>query len=414
MKKYHKLVDSANTLPENVAQSLTLLLQNPTIHAARMLAVTLAEALLQAEADAICGPRYKNDPDRQFYRWGSQPGYVCVAAVKTPITRPRVRTKDGKEVQLETYKMLQNEDTLCEETLNLVLVGVSCRNHAQAVEAVCGRSVSASSVSRRIKRAAAEKLKELMERDLSELDIVAVVIDGKVLGKGHMVIVALGVDAEGRKWVLGVWPGATENAEVAKALLADLLRRGLKAEEGLLFVVDGSRALRKAIKEVFGDKAVVQRCVRHKMENVLSHLPDRWKVEAERRLKAAWGMEGYDEAKEAMDGVLRWLRRLNEGAARSLKEGLEETLTLHRLGVRGELRRSLRTTNLIESCLSLGQRICGRVSRWRDVRQVMRWCGLWLVEAEKRMRRVRGWRGLLELKQRLREEVASPSIFNYT
>ena len=414
MKKYHKSTNNATTLPQNVAQSLTLLLQNPTIHAARLLAAAVAEALLQAEADAICGPRYKNDPNRQFYRWGSQPGYVCIAAVKTPITRPRVRAKSGGEVQLETYKMLRNEDALCEETLNLVLVGVSCRNYAAAVEAVCGRGVSASSVSRRIRRAAAEGLRELMERDLSRLDIVAVVIDGKVLGGGHTVIVALGVDAEGRKWVLGVWPGATENAEVVKALLEDLLRRGLKAEEGLLFVVDGSRALRKAIREVFGDKAVVQRCVRHKMENVLSHLPDRWRVEAERRLKAAWGMEGYEEAKEAMDGVLRWLRRLNEGAARSLEEGLEETLTLHRLGVRGELRRSLRTTNLIESCLSLGERICGRVSRWRDVSQVMRWCGLWLLEAERRMRKVRGWRGLMELKERLRREVASPSIFNYT
>jgi len=130
---------------------------------------------------------------------------------------------------------------------------------------------------------------------------------------------------------------------------------------------------------------------RHKMENVLSHLPDRWRVEAERRLKAAWGMEGYEEAKEAMDGVMRWLRRVNEGAARSLEEGLEETLTLHRLGVRGELRRSLRTTNLLESCLSLGERVCGRVSRWRDVSQVMRWCGIWLLEAEGRMRKVRGW-----------------------
>lgn len=288
-----------------------------------------------------------------------------------------------------------------------VVCGLSTRKYRRAVEAVLdGYGIARSSVSRHFVRATAQQLQELCERRLEALRLVALLIDG-IEFAGQTLIVALGVDENGQKHVLGLWQGATENATVCKALLEDLGERGLNLERRYLVVIDGSKALRAAVERVVGTQAAVQRCQLHKRRNVKEHLPEPCRADYDRRLRNAYAMTGYAEAKQALEQLWRQLCDVNPSAARSLEEGMEETLTLHRLGVAPLLRRSLVSTNIIESCLSTVRHVARNVKRWQGGDHVARWTAAGLLEAEKKFRRVKGYRELKELNRILNPQLHS-------
>jgi transposase-like protein len=263
-----------------------------------------------------------------------------------------------------------------------------------------GYGIRKSSVSRHFVRATAEQLRQLCERRLEELKLVALLIDG-IEFAGQVMVVALGVDEDGAKHVLGLWQGATENAVVVKELLEDLVERGLDPKRRYLFVLDGSKALRAGIERVFGSQAEVQRCQIHKIRNVIDHLPEGCRADWRRRLQNAYAMTDYAAAKAALEKLWRQLCEINPSAARSLEEGMEETLTLHRLGVGSLLRRTLSSTNAIESCLSTVRHVARNVKRWQGRDHIARWTAAGLLDAEKKFRRVKGYRELRELARKL-------------
>jgi transposase-like protein len=274
---------------------------------------------------------------------------------------------------------------------NMVL-GISSRNYEEAIEGfVKGYGIKKSSVSRHFVKATAQQMREFLERDLAGLDLVAIFIDG-IEFKGHLVVVALGLDKGGKKQVLGLWQGATENATVCTSLLEDMARRGLNLGKDYLFVLDGSKALRSAVSKMFGTNAAVQRCQQHKRRNVLDHLPKEHQHTIDARISAAYNMADYDEARKSLGLTVKYLEKLNPSAAASLKEGLEETLTVHKLGVKELLRKTLQTTNPIESCFSVTRTITGRVKRWRGNDMVQRWAVASLLRAEKKFKRVKGYK----------------------
>jgi putative transposase len=311
------------------------------------------------------------------------------------------RTREGHEVPLETYRLLQQDGPRQRRVREGILAGLTTRNYRRAVESVLdGYGIAKSSVSREFVQASGAQLKELCERKLDELELVALLIDGKEVG-GQMLVVALGVEISGNKRVLGLWQGATENTAVVKSLLEDLVERGLKPDPRYLFVIDGAKALRAGIEKVFGTRAEVQRCQVHKRRNVKAHLPKNAQRDYERRILNAYALTGYAEAKAELEKLFHQLERVNPSAARSLEEGLEETLTVHRLGVGDLLRRSLATTNPIESCFSTVEEVTRKVKRWRSGDQALRWTATGLLEAEGKFRRVRGYRELEGLHRRL-------------
>ena len=368
------------------------------------------QALIEDEVERVTGRRYAHDPDRQAVRWGREEGYVAFAGRKVPLRRPRVRTTRGKEVALERYRLFQGDACLEQAVAQRVVCGVATRNYEQVLEGLCeGYGVRKSSVSRRWKAASAKQLQALMERSLAELDLAALLIDGIEFHEITLVV-ALGVDSEGIKHVLGLWEGATENAEVVTGLLEDLVDRGLRTDRRTVVVIDGSKALRKGVVALFGARAEIQRCQVHKERNILSHLPKKHHAMARRRLRTAWGMTSYEEAREELSRVQKYLRNLSESAARSLEEAFDETLTLHRLGVPEPLRKTLRSTNLIESCFAQTRTLCRNVKNWNRPGMALRWTGTMLLEAEKRFRRVRGYRALPVLMAALRETVDDQEV----
>jgi len=325
------------------------------------------------------------------YKWGSQPGYAFWNGRKLPLANQRVRTLDGRrELALKSYAKFQEDGETGRVALREMMRGVSTRNYEEGVEGfLSGYGLKRSSVSRQFVRASAGRLRELMERDLSKLELTALFIDGIGFAE-HLLVVALGVDATGRKHTLGLWQGATENAEVCKTLLDDLVRRGLTSTKGLLFVIDGGKGLRAGIQRAFGKHAEVQRCLEHKKRNVLEHLPQHRQAEFRGKLSAAYGMLDYGEARRALLGCVGELERINPSAAASLREGLEDTLTLHRLEVPAALRTSLSTTNPIESPFSYVRAKTDRVKRWRGGDQVQRWGASALLKAEMTWRKIKG------------------------
>jgi hypothetical protein len=263
-----------------------------------------------------------------------------------------------------------------------------------------GYGIEKSSVSREFVQASAAQLQELCDKKLQGLDLVAIVMDGIHLGK-QVLVVALGIESSGEKHVLGLWQGATENTTVVKELLEDLVARGLDPERSYSFVIDGAKALRAGIERVFGERAEVQRCQIHKRRNVAEHLPKNAQGDYDRRIRNAYAMTEYAAAKAELEKIFRQLERVNPSAARSLEEGLEETLTVHRLGVGWLLRRTLAPTNPIESCLSTVERVARNVKRWREGAQALRWTATGLLEAQKKFRRVKGYRELEALQRRI-------------
>lgn len=302
------------------------------------------KALIDEEVEQLAGRRYEHDGDREAMRWGKEEGYVVFGGKKVPIERPRVRSKTSKEIPLRRYGMFQNE-RMEDSVTKCVVRGVSTRNYDGVIDDLCdGYGIQKSSVSRHWKAATSKELAALMERPLEDADLVAVMVDG-ISFHDFTLVVALGVASDGKKQVLGIWDGATENGTVVKALLENLVERGLDTDRNYLFVIDGSKALRKGIASVFGKRAVIQRCQIHKQRNVLSHLPEGHQITIRRALRAAWGMRSHKDAKAALRKVLSKLQDLSPGAAASLEEGFEETLTLHRLEAPPELRKILQSTN---------------------------------------------------------------------
>lgn len=366
----------------------------------------LMRAALEAEVEQRVGPRYARAAARQASRWGTQPGYVVFGGQKVPLERPRVRERAGQELPLRSYRAFQADGRLQRAVAERLVLGLSSRNYAAAVGDFCrGYGIQKSSVSRHFIQASAAALRELLERPLAGLDLAVLVIDGLTFAE-QMLVVALGVDGTGRKHVLGLWQGATENAAICRALLEELLRRGLSPEPRYLFVLDGSKALRKAVRQLFGEDVPIQRCLRHKRENVRQHLPKAHQASVDARLCAAYRLRSYAEAKRALDSLARWLERLNPSAAASLREGLEESLTLHRLEIPEMLRESLRTTNLIESCFARTRHLTHNVKRWRGGDMVQRWAATMLLTAEKKFRRLKGYRAMPILLQKLHGQVS--------
>jgi putative transposase len=361
----------------------------------------ILRAILENEVTRRVGPPHRPNPTAGCVRWGKQPGYVVFSGKKIPLERPRVRTREGQEVELESYGQLQQDGKMQRAVREGVVAGLSTRNYRRAVESVLeGYGIEKSSVSRQFVAASSNQLRALCERRLEDLPLVVLMIDGIRFGS-QVLVVALGIAEGGEKHVLGVWQGATENTTVVKGLLEDLVDRGLDLERRYLVVIDGSKALRAGVEHVFGERVEVQRCQIHKRRNVKEYLPENCQRDYDRRMRNAYAMSSYAEAQAALEKIFRQLERINPSAARSLEEGLEETLTVHRLGIGGVLRRKLATTNPIESCLSTVQRVARNVKRWREGDQPLRWAATGLLEAEKKFRRIKGYQEILLLKERL-------------
>jgi transposase-like protein len=376
-------------------------LQPEVEHLTGLAGLKIIRAVIEDEVTRRVGPRYRPASEEGCLRWGQQPGYVVFAGQKVPVDRPRVRTREGEEVELESYARLQHDGRRQRAVREGIVAGLTSRNYQRAVQSVLdGYGIQKSSVSREFVQASAAQLKKLCEKNLAELDLVAILIDGIHLGK-QVLVVALGIESSGKKHVLGLWQGATENTVVVKDLLEDLVTRGLDPERRYLFVIDGAKALRAAIERVFGERAEVQRCQLHKRRNVAEYLPKNAQGDYDRRIRNAYAMTNYAEAKTELQKIFRQLERVNPSAARSLEEGLEETLTVHRLGVGELLRRSLTNTNPIESCLSTVERVARNVKRWHGGDQALRWTATGLLEAERKFRKVKGFRELAALHHKL-------------
>lgn len=374
------------------------------------LGIIVAQKYLEAEAERLAGMKYKRDDGKEPYHWGSQKGSIRVAGAKVAIDKPRVRRRDEngmeREVPLHTYDVFNRKESLNKPILNRLLSGVSGRNFARTVESVGDTiGLSKSTYSRKASEAAQLAVNELYARDIGALNLVALLIDGTKEG-GFDNIVAVGVSEDGHKHMLGIEQGSSENATVCKTLLQDMVDRGLDPGTTYLFILDGSKALKRAVEEIFGERAVIQRCTVHKLRNILDHLPEFHHERIKMKLKAAWSMTDYDEALKALKNIHKQLGAINASAAKSLAEAMEETLTLHKLRLPPQLRRSLGTTNIIESWFSTAKAHCQRVKRWKGSTQVRRWLILGILEAERRSNKIDGYKYLKSLRPSLIEYVA--------
>src|SRR5215217_6509885 len=369
--------------------------------------------LMEAEVDEVVGPKGRQIADRTAVRHGHEGGEVTLGGRRVPVSRPRARSADGaREVELESYAHFAARDRLTDVMFERMLAGVSTRRYARTGEPVgseidaISRSTSKSAVSREFVSRTREHLIELMSRPLGDLRLAVLMLDGIEL-KGRCCVVALGIDTDGTKHPLGLWDGSTENATVATTLLVNLVERGLDVEQGVLVVVDGAKALRKAVRDVLGVHTPVQRCVRHKERNVLGHLPERDRPLVRRRLRAAWALDDHGRALDQLRALADELARSHPGAAASLREGMEETVTVTRLGVRGRLKRTLASTNPCESMIETVRRISRNVKRWHNGDMCLRWTAAGMLEAQTQFRRIIGHDDLAKLTLTVERDVAA-------
>lgn len=360
-------------------------------------------AMLEQDRVALCGPAYGREqgPAR---RAGSAPGRLVMGGRRVTVRRPRVRDEHG-EVELPSWRELAAEDPLTERATEQMLLGVSTRKYARSLEALpadvaeCG--TTRSPVSRRFKAATEQQLAKLLDSDLSELRLAAIMIDGIHIDE-RVVLVALGVDEEAKKHVLGLWEGATENTRVCTALLNNLARRGLDTQRSMLFVIDGSPALRKAIRAVFDGRAMIQRCQVHKRRNVMDHLPEQLHASVGKAIHDAYRSASAQAAKKRLQALANQLEADHPGAASSLREGLDDTLTVKAFNLPAWLERTLSTTNAIENLNGGVRDRTRRVKRWRDGKMILRWTAAVLLEHAKGFRRLRGYKGMPKLIAALR------------
>ena len=363
--------------------------------------------VLQQEVEQLAGVRYARKGSEQSHRrWGRQKGSVYLMDQKLPVDVPRVRdVESDTEISLAAYRSLQRPRAMDEKLLLRVLKGISCRNYRACAESVPEAfGISASSVSRRFIKATAKKLKQFQERPLDDYDLVALFIDGKSFADEEIVI-ALGVTTDGQKIPVGFVESATENERICRQLIQDLIRRGLCYDQGLLVVLDGSKGLRSAVTKALKGYVCVHRCQWHKRENVVSYLPEAERPRVRRKLQKAYDCDTYEEAKAALESLKPELKLMNQSAVASLEEGLEETLTLHRLGMLPFLKRSFRTTNCIEALNSMTGNLTRKVNRWNNSPQRHRWVAAALLDIEPRLRRVSGYKHLPLLRQALKNNL---------
>lgn len=364
------------------------------------------EAVLQLSADEVAGPPHPGVSGGAIRRHGAQGGVVAVGTQKVRLEKPRLRRRGGgkgAEVPVPAYAAMQSEAGVGEQVRAILLRGVSTRHYEEVVPEVAGRcGVSKSAISREFQEASAEALRELCERRFEGMDLPIIYLDGKHFG-GHQVICAVGVDQEGRKHVLGISEGATENAVVVKDLLEDLVARGVTPARRRLFVIDGSKALRAGIDTVYGTDNAVQRCRFHKRQNVLGYLPKELQGQVGAALSAAWKLPA-EEGMARLRTQIEWLERSYPKAAASLQEGLEETFTINSLGLSPRLRKCLATTNLIESVHSGVEGRTGRVTRWRSGAMALRWVAAAALETERNFRKIIGHEDLWMLQAALSED----------
>ncbi|HWT48124.1 MAG TPA: IS256 family transposase [Mycobacterium sp.] len=369
--------------------------------------LAVMQAMFEAEISEIAGPKGKHNPDRVAVRHGSEEGSVTLGGRRVSVTRPRARTVDGHEVPLNSYAHFAAEDLLSQVVMERMLAGVATRRHARTAEPVGElatgkqKSVSKSAISRRFVKQTETALGELMARDLSGEDIKVLMVDGEHLAE-RCVVVALAITADGTKKPVGLWDGSTENKTVVRALLTDLVDRGLRFDDGLLVVCDGAKALGAAVREVFGAKALIQRCTLHKRRNIADHLPDKDKVWVDAKLVKAFAHPDPDTGLANAKGLAAQLDKNYPSAASSLREGLEEMFTVARLGIDGRLAKTLTTSNPIESMISIARMTNRNVTRWRDGQMVLRWTAAGMLNAERSFRRIKGYKQMPQLVDALR------------
>jgi transposase-like protein len=375
----------------------------------RQAGLQMMELMMEEEVRGLVGERSQPQPERTANRWGTEKGYCVVMGQKVPIERPRVRNMEDREVRLGTYEMFHRGEPLTETVWEKLMLGLSTRKYGQAVrEFADAYGLEKSAISEHFIEASRTKLKEMLERKLDKLKLCALLIDATPFA-GQQMVAVLGISQDGRKTILGIRQGATENATVVGELLGDLANRGLDFSEPRLYLLDGGKALSSAVKKYAGESAAIQRCQVHKRRNVLDHLTDEQKPLVAKKLNAAYGMQDHAAAKLALTQLHRELMDLNPSAARSLEEGLEETLTVHRLHIPFQLRKSLASTNIIESAFSIVERVCSNVKRWHGGDQRERWVGSGLLVAEKQFRRIQGHKQIPFLLKELEALLPSKS-----
>jgi transposase-like protein len=373
--------------------------------------------MLEEDRTAICGPRYQHQPAREASRAGTVPSEVILGGRKVQIRRPRVRAQ-GQEVTLPTFQAFADTDPLDRRVVEQMLVGVATRQYARSLEPtgteIRTRGTSKSAVSRRFVAKTARQLEAWRSAPLDALDLVALILDGVHVGE-HCLVVALGIDATGQKHTLGVWAGSTENTTICQSLLANLQSRGLRTDRSILVMLDGSKALHRAVTAIFGPAAVMQRCQVHKRRNVLEHLPEQQRPWVRAILTRAYRSADVATAKRLLQDLARRLEDGYPSAAESVREGLDETLTVLRFNLSERLRHSLATTNAIESLISRSRHVKRNVKRWRGGTMVLRWVAAAMLEATKGFRRLKGKADMPKLVMALRARdqqvgLASPEV----
>lgn len=370
--------------------------------------------MMEAELTERIGRKHAKIPagERGGNWWGTAASSVVIGGRKVALERPRGRSVDGAELDLETWAAFSDESLLTEVVLERMWAGLATRRHARAAEPVgaavdaASSATSKSAVSRRWVQGTQKALDELLSRDLSDLEVAVMMLDGVIFAE-HCCVAALAITRDGAKVPVGLWLGDTENKTVVKALLADLVARGLDASAGMLFVLDGAKALAAGVRDVFGDQALVQRCTLHKRRNVRDHLPKDVGERVDRRLGAAFADADWHAGHQAALKLAGELERQWPDAAASLREGLDDMFCVRRLGIDGTLARTLTTTNAIESMISTARDVTRNVKRWRDGRMVKRWCAAGMREAQRRFRRLKGHEQMGRLVAALEAHVAA-------
>ena len=413
----------ASAIPERVSVAMAEIAENMQeglLALAVGAGLQVMQALVEADVTALAGPKGKHDATRTAVRHGRERGSVTLGGRRVPVTRPRVRVADGSaELPIPSYELFTSTEILGRMAMEKMLAGLSTRRYPVGLEPV-GRQITEkssatgkSAVSRKFVAMTQTALAELLAADLPRLDLVALMIDGVHFAQSCCVV-ALGIDIEGHKHPLALVEGSTENATLVTSLLVDLRERGLNVTRPMLVGLDGSKALRRAVLDVL-DHPVIQRCQLHKVRNVKDRLPHRLRSSVGQKMTDAYHAVSALEAEVALLALAKELDRTHPGAAASLREGLEETLTVLRLGVPPTLARTLRSTNAIESMISVCREHAGNVKRWRDGQMAMRWCAAGMIEAGKQFRRVNGHLHLTALRLALEREIAktvTPVVHN--
>ncbi len=407
---------TALAMPEQVSVAMAEIaedMQEGLLALAVGAGLQVMQAMMEADVTDLAGARGKHDRERTAVRHGRERGSVTLGGRRVPVSRPRVRAVDGSgELAIASYGLFSSTEILGKMAMEKMLAGLSTRRYPVGLEPVGERvgetssATSKSAVSRKFVAMTETALAELLSRDLSGLDLVALMIDGVHFAESCCVV-ALGIDIEGNKHPLALVEGSTENATLVTDLLVDLRERGLDVTRPMLVGLDGSKALRKAVVDVL-DRPVIQRCQIHKIRNVKDHLPQRLRSSVGRKMTDAYHAGSALEAEAALLALAKELDRTHPGAAASLREGLYETLTVLRLGVPPTLARTLRSTNCIESMISVCREHASNVKRWRDGQMALRWCAAGMVEAGKQFRRVNGHLHLPSLRAALEREFAEP------